>query len=58
MTSQIKNPDELAAPLDLLLTNSTRGIAGRMLPRGPLTRFGVSLAKQPRTVAGRSAGRH
>ncbi|MGO9511535.1 MAG: PHA/PHB synthase family protein [Mycobacterium sp.] len=55
MTSQIKNPDELAAPLDLLLTNSTRSIASRMIPRGPLTRFGVSLAKQPRTVAGRGS---
>ena len=55
MTTSIKNPDELAAPLDLLLTNSTRGIAGRMLPRGPLTRFGQSLAKQPRTVAGRGS---
>ena len=55
MTSQIKNPDELAAPLDLLLTNSTRGIAGRLLPRGPLARFSVSLAKQPRTVAGRGS---
>jgi len=53
MTTPIKNPDELAAPLDLLLTNSTRGVAGRMLPRGPLTRFGLNLAKQPRTVAGR-----
>ena len=55
MTNPIKSPDELAAPLDLLLTNSTRGIAGRMLPRGPLTRFGVSLAKQPGTVAGRGS---
>lgn len=55
MTNQIKSPDELAAPLDLLLTNSTRGIAGRLLPRGPLTRFSVSLAKQPRTLAGRGS---
>jgi hypothetical protein len=55
MTSTISTPDELAAPLDLLLTNSTRGIAGRMLPRGPLTRLGVSLAKQPRTLAGRGS---
>jgi len=55
MTSHIKNPDELAAPLDLLLTNSTRGIASKLLPRGPLTRFGVSLAKQPRTLAGRGS---
>lgn len=55
MTNPIKSPDELAAPLDLLLTNSTRGIASRMLPRGALTRFGVSLAKHPRTLAGRGS---
>ena len=55
MTNPTKSPDELAAPLDLLLTNSTRGIAGRLLPRGPMTRFGLRLAKQPRTVAGRGS---
>ena len=55
LTTPITSPDEHAAPLDLLLTNSTRGIAGRMLPRGPLTRLGVSLAKQPRTLAGRGS---
>ena len=27
MTNPTKNPDELAVPLGLLLTNSTRGIA-------------------------------
>ncbi|MBJ8342881.1 alpha/beta fold hydrolase [Antrihabitans sp. YC3-6] len=48
-----RTPDELAAPLDLLLTNSTRGIAGRMLPNRSWTRLGASLARQPKTVAGR-----
>ena len=46
-------PDELAAPLDLLLTNSTRGVAARMLPDSSWTRLGVGLAGRPRTVARR-----
>ncbi|MCX5045249.1 alpha/beta fold hydrolase [Aldersonia sp. NBC_00410] len=46
-------PDELAAPLDLLLTGSTRSVAGRMLPSRSWTRMATGLAGKPRTVAGR-----
>lgn len=53
MTNPPKSPDELAAPLDLLLTNSTRGFAGRMTPDHSWARFAANLAKQPRTVADR-----
>jgi poly[(R)-3-hydroxyalkanoate] polymerase subunit PhaC len=47
--------DELAAPLDLLLTSSAMGMADRMLPNVAWSRFALSLAKQPRTVASRAA---
>ena len=47
------NLEEFAAPLDLLLVNSTRSFAGRMMPDQTWVRFGRSLAGQPRTVAGR-----
>ena len=43
--------DELPAPLDLLLVNSTRSFAGRMMPNQSWARLGGSLARQPRTVA-------
>ncbi|MDF0532607.1 alpha/beta fold hydrolase [Tsukamurella sp. 8F] len=50
-------PDgEIAAPLDLLLVNSTKPFARRMLPGGAAARFGLSLAKQPVTVVERGAG--
>jgi polyhydroxyalkanoate synthase subunit PhaC len=45
--------EELAAPLDLLLINSTRSFAGRMMPNQSWTRFGRALVRQPRNVAGR-----
>ncbi|HET7664700.1 MAG TPA: alpha/beta fold hydrolase [Mycobacterium sp.] len=45
--------EELAAPLDLLLINSTRSFTGRMTPNQSWARLGGSLAKQPGTVAGR-----
>ncbi|OBH87961.1 poly(3-hydroxyalkanoate) polymerase [Mycobacterium scrofulaceum] len=48
-----KNPDELAVPLDLLLTSATKPFASRMMPDATWTRMGVSLAKQPRPVARR-----
>ena len=48
--------DELAAPLDLLLINSTRSFAGRMMPNRAWARLGESLAKRPRTVAARVGG--
>ena len=47
-------PDEFAAPLDLLLVNSTRSFAGRMMPNQSWARFGGNLAKQSGTVAGRA----
>ena len=45
--------DELAAPLDLLLTSSAVGMADRMMPNVAWSRFALNLAKQPRTVASR-----
>src|ERR1700730_9672142 len=56
MASPTTKPDELAAPLDLLLTSATRPFARRMMPDATWARLGVSLAKQPGAVAGR-AGR-
>jgi poly[(R)-3-hydroxyalkanoate] polymerase subunit PhaC len=47
-------PDELAAPLDLLLISATRPFARRMMPDATWGRLGVSLAKQPGAVAGRA----
>jgi polyhydroxyalkanoate synthase subunit PhaC len=51
----IDGADELAAPLDLLLTSSARGIAERMMPNVSWSRFALSLARKPRTVASRAA---
>jgi polyhydroxyalkanoate synthase len=48
-------PDELAAPLDLLLTSATRPFASRMMPNATWSRFGANLARQPVAVAGRAA---
>ncbi|NDV08850.1 alpha/beta fold hydrolase [Rhodococcus sp. IEGM 248] len=53
MTNPTNSPDALAAPLDLLLTSSTRGFAGRMLPNGAWARFGINLTKRQRTLAHR-----
>jgi polyhydroxyalkanoate synthase subunit PhaC len=47
--------DELAAPLDLLLTSSAVGIAERMMPNTSWSRFALNLARKPRTVASRAA---
>jgi len=47
------NPDELAAPLDLLLIRATRPFARRMTPNASWARLGANLAKQPAAVAGR-----
>ena len=40
--------DELAAPLDLLLTSSAVGMADRLMPNVAWSRFALNLAKQPR----------
>jgi polyhydroxyalkanoate synthase len=47
------NPDELAAPLDLLLISAARPFTRRMTPNASWARFGANLAKQPGAVAGR-----
>jgi polyhydroxyalkanoate synthase len=47
------DPDDLAVPLDLLLTHATRPFARRMAPNSSWARFGANLAKQPGAVAGR-----
>lgn len=47
-------PDELAAPLDLLLTSATRPFVHRMMPDSTWSRLGANLAKQPGAVAGRA----
>ena len=46
--------DELAAPLDLLLTSATKPFASRMMPNTTWARFGANLAQHPGTVAGRA----
>ncbi|HYB37590.1 MAG TPA: alpha/beta fold hydrolase [Mycobacterium sp.] len=55
MATATAKPDELAAPLDLLLTSATRPFARRMMPNATWARFGANLAKQPGAVAGRAA---
>jgi polyhydroxyalkanoate synthase subunit PhaC len=50
-----RSADELAAPLDLLLTSSAVGIAERMMPNTSWSRFALNLARRPRTVASRAA---
>ncbi len=47
---------EFAAPLDLLLVNSTKSFAQRMLPDAAWSRFGLSLAEQPAALAQRCLG--
>jgi polyhydroxyalkanoate synthase subunit PhaC len=54
-TSRIDGADELAAPLDLLLTSSAVGVAERMMPNVSWSRFALNLARQPRKVASRAA---
>ena len=56
MVATSRNADELAAPLDLLLTSSAVGVAERMMPNVAWSRFALNLAKQPRTVASRAVG--
>lgn len=54
VTMTSKSADELAAPLDLLLTSSAVGLADRLMPNTAWSRFALSLAKQPRTLASRA----
>jgi polyhydroxyalkanoate synthase len=52
MATPMTQPDELAAPLDLLLISAARPFTRRMMPDATWARLGVSLAKQPGAVAG------
>ena len=45
--------DEMAVPLDLLLTTSATGVARRMMPDTSWSRFALNLARRPTTVAER-----
>src|SRR5271155_4725727 len=49
-----KTADELATPLDLLLTSAPRPFVRRMMPDAVWARLGANLAKQPGAVAGRA----
>ena len=53
-TNDIRAADELAAPLDLLLTSSAVGVAERMMPNVSWSRFALALARKPRTLASRA----
>jgi polyhydroxyalkanoate synthase len=46
--------DELAVPLDLLLTRPVFGLAERITPDMSWRRFAINLARQPRVVASRA----
>jgi polyhydroxyalkanoate synthase subunit PhaC len=54
-TASIEAAEGLAAPLDLILSSSALGMAERMMPNASWSRFGLSLARQPRTVTSRAA---
>jgi polyhydroxyalkanoate synthase subunit PhaC len=47
------NAEEIAVPLDLLLTASATGVARRMMPDTSWSRFALNLARRPATVADR-----
>jgi polyhydroxyalkanoate synthase subunit PhaC len=53
MATTTRRADELAAPLDLLLTSATRPFVSRMMPDATWSHFGANLAKNPSAVAGR-----
>ncbi|OBH01116.1 poly(3-hydroxyalkanoate) polymerase [Mycobacterium sp. E2699] len=55
MVTQTAKADELAAPLDLLLSSATKPFASRMMPDATWARFGANLAQRPGAVAGRAA---
>ena len=46
-SAPVAKVDELAAPLDLLLTSATKPVANRMMPNATWARFGANLAQQP-----------
>ncbi|GAB2533075.1 PHA/PHB synthase family protein [Nocardia heshunensis] len=55
MVTDIDYADELAAPLDLLLTSSAIGMGRRMLPNNSWSRLGVNLARRPGVVGKRAS---
>jgi polyhydroxyalkanoate synthase len=46
--------DEIAVPLDLLLTTSVTGVARRMMPDTSWSRFALNLARRPSTIGERA----
>ena len=55
VATDIDGVDELAVPLDLLLTLPVFGLADRMAPNLSWPRLAFNLARRPRTVASRAA---
>lgn len=55
-SAQMPSGDDIAAPLDLLLVNSTKSFAQRMRPNSAWLRFAGSLARRPTAVAGEGLG--
>ena len=55
VTTTSRAADELAAPLDLMLTSSAVGVAERIMPNVSWSRLVLNLARQPRTVGSRAA---
>lgn len=55
-TSNESTPEEVAAPLDLLLSEATSGPLRRFLPNGATARFGLGLARRPGPVAKQLTG--
>ncbi|MEV4124439.1 alpha/beta fold hydrolase [Nocardia sp. NPDC049707] len=53
MVTNTDQADELAAPLDLLLTSSALGIGRRMLPNNSWSRLALQLARRPGVVGER-----
>ena len=48
-------PEDVVAPLDLMLSDAALGVLRRFRPNLSLTRFGLRLARQPGTVSRRAA---
>jgi polyhydroxyalkanoate synthase len=54
-TPPADDAEELAAPLDLMLTDAALGVGRRLAPNSSWLAFGLSLATRPRAVTRRSA---
>ncbi|MGW2661801.1 PHA/PHB synthase family protein [Nocardia tengchongensis] len=55
MVTDTAHAEELAAPLDLLLTSSAMGMGRRMMPNDSWSRLAVHLARRPRVVGKRAS---